>query len=99
MAYKIKKTKEFLRNVLIVLTYLEKEWGIRSAQRFQTILDSKIERLIQNPTSGRETSKNKSIRKLTITRHNKIYYRIRKDEIFILTLFENKMNPERNKYE
>jgi plasmid stabilization system protein ParE len=94
MAYKINKTKEFLKNVVAILEFLEKEWGMRSAQKFQTILDSKLEII-----SGAETVKNKEIRKLSITIHNKIYYKIVKDEIIILSLFENKMNPKRNRYE
>lgn len=99
MAYEIKKTKEFLKNVIAVLKYLEKEWGMRSAQKFKTILDSKLEMLSNDLIGGAETVKNKEIRKLSITKHNKIYYKIIKDKIIILTLFENKMNPKRNRYE
>jgi plasmid stabilization system protein ParE len=99
MAYKVEKTKEFVKNVTTVLEYLEKKWGMRSAQKFQTILDTKLERLSKDLTSGTETVKNKQIRKLSITSHNKIYYKVVKDKIIILTLFENKMNPKRNRYE
>ncbi len=79
MAYKIKKSKEFLKNVLAILNYIEKEWGIKSAEKFQTILDSKINRLSIYPKTGRTIAKNKNIRKLTITKHNKIYYKIKGD--------------------
>ena len=99
MAYKIKKSKIFLKNVLSTLNYLEKEWGMISAQKFQSILDSKINELSSHPKIGSLTAKNKRIRKLKITKHNRIYYRVLKDEINILTLFEIKMNPKRNKYE
>ena len=71
---------------------------MRSAQKFQTILDTKLEMLSNDLISGAETVKNKEIRKLSITIHNKIYYKIVKDEIIILSLFENKMNPKRNRY-
>lgn len=98
MAYKIKKTKEFLKNVVAIVEYLEKKWGMRSAQKFQTILDTKLEMFSSDLIGGAETIKTKGIRKLSITTHNKIYYKIVKDEIIILTLFENKMNPERNRY-
>ena len=99
MAYKIKKSKEFLKNTLFVLNYIEKEWGIKSAERFQTLLDSKIDKLSIHAKTGSLINKNKNIRKLMITKHNKIYYRINKNEINILTLFENKMDPKKNKYE
>lgn len=99
MAYKIKKSKVFLKNVLSTVNYLEKEWGMVSAKKFQSILDSKIGELSIHPEIGRVTVKNKNIRKFKITKHNKIYYRVLKNEINILTLFEIKMNPKRNRYE
>ena len=98
MAYKISKSKEFLRTVLAVLHYIENEWGLKSAQKFQTVLDTKINNLSIHPKTGSVT-KNKNIRKITITKHNKVYYKIRADEIFILTLCETKTNPKHNKYE
>ncbi len=48
---------------------------------------------------GSVSRKNKNIRKFTITKHNKVYYRFKKDEIVILSLFETKTNPRSNKYE
>lgn len=99
MAYKIRKSKEFLKNVLTIISYIEKEWGIKSAEKFQTILDSKIDSILINPKIGRIGIKNKNVHKLTVTKHNKIYYRIKNNEVIILTLFESKQNPKRNKYE
>ena len=72
MAYKIRKSKEFLSNLLTVITYIEKEWGIRSAEKFQKILDSKIDILSTHPKIGKVIKKNKGIRKLMVTKHNKI---------------------------
>ena len=48
MAYEIRKSKEFLNNVLTILAYIEKEWGIKSSEKFQTILDSKIDSLFDS---------------------------------------------------
>ena len=89
MAYKIKMSKEFLRNILAIQAYIENEWGLKSAEKFQTILDSKIDNLSIYPKIGSPT-KNKNIRKITITKHNKVYYKIKAGEIFILALFETK---------
>ena len=99
MAYKIVRSKKFLKNVLAIAGYIEKEWGLKAAINFQSILDEKIASLSFHPKIGATTSKGKNIRKLTITKHNKIYYRIRGKTITILILFESKQNPNRNKYE
>lgn len=99
MAYKIVRTKKFLKNLLDVLVYIEKEWGLKSSINFQTILDKKIAELTLHPKMGSTTFKNKNIRKLTITKLNKIYYRIKGTTITILILFETKQNPYKNTYE
>ncbi len=99
MAYKIIKSKKFLNNLLNVQNYLEKEWGLKAAINFQTIIDQKLAALSLHPKIGITTSKRKNIRKINITKHNKIYYRIKNRTITILILFESKQNPERNKYE
>ncbi len=99
MAYKIVKGKKFLKDLLVVLVYLEKEWGLRAAVNFQAIIDEKIAGLCLHPKIGIITSKGEDIRKINATKHNKIYYQIKGKTITILTLFETKQNPERNKYE
>ena len=99
MAYKIIRSKRFLKNVIDILGYLEREWGITVAINFQTILDKKIAGLSLHPKTGIITNKSGNIRKLTITKHNKVYYHIKGKEITVLTLFESKQDPRSNKYE
>jgi plasmid stabilization system protein ParE len=99
MAYKMRTSKEFLNNLFTIQTYIEREWGIKSSEKFQKILDSKIDNPSIHLKIGRVIAGNKNIRKLMITKHNKIYYRITNHEIIILTLFESKQNPKRNKCE
>ena len=99
MAYKIIRSKIFLKTVIKVISYIENEWSLNSAVNFQRILDKKIAFLSLQPRTGVKTNKGKNIRKLNITKHNKIYYRIKGNTIIVLTLFESKQNPNRNKYE
>lgn len=73
--------------------------GIKSVEKFQRILDSKIYTLSIHPKIGKAIVRNKSIRKLMVTKHNRIYYRITNHEIIILTLFESKQDTKHNKYE
>jgi hypothetical protein len=34
-----------------------------------------------------------------ITKHNKLYYRIEGDIIYMITLFDTRQNPKKNRYE
>jgi hypothetical protein len=67
MAYKIIRSKIFLKNVIKVNSYIENEWSLNSAINFQRILDEKIAFLSLHPRTGAKTNKGKNIRKLNIT--------------------------------
>jgi len=36
---------------------------------------------------------------ILITKHNKLYYRIEGDIIYMITLFDTRQNPKKNRYE
>ncbi len=99
MAYKIELTQRFLNKLLELLTFLENECGLKVAAAFQNKLDKKLSALRHLPGLGSPTFKRPGIRKLIITKHNKIYYRVKGDTIYIITLFDTRQNPNRNKFE
>ncbi len=99
MAYKIKINKAFKINSQKVYQYLADEWSFKIADEFLEDLYEKIYNLTNTPFSGSIAPKYKNVRKLTITKHNKLYYRIRGKAVTILNLFPSKQNPKRNKYE
>ena len=99
MAYKIKQTGRFLKKHLTLLTYLENEWGFKVASEFQDKPDAKLDKLSHSPGLGTTTLKKPGIKRLIITKHNKIYYRVKGKTIYIILLFDTRQNPKRNKYE
>jgi plasmid stabilization system protein ParE len=99
MALSLQINKRFEINTRKVYTYLAGEFGFKTADAFIDELYERISGLTITPYSGIVTDKVKGIRKIIISRHNKVYYRIKDDRIIILTLFASKMNPSKNKYE
>jgi plasmid stabilization system protein ParE len=99
MAYKIKQSRQFNKDIIALLSYLEKEWGYKVATDFQDFLDGRLLRLSHFPEAGRITAKNTGVRKLVITKQNKLYYKIKGKTVYLLTLFDTRQNPKRNKYE
>jgi len=99
MAYKIRYNKTFLKDALQVTNWLEKEWSKKVADDFAKALYTKIHRLTKTPYAGSPARKGKDVRKLIITKYNKIYYRVQGNIITALTLFETRQNPKKNKYE
>jgi len=99
MAYRIKINKRFKIESQKVYQYLAEEWNFKVADDFIENLYTRIYKLAETLHSGSPTAKYKNIRKIIISKHNKVYYRVKGKTITILTLFESKQNPKKNKYE
>ena len=100
MAYKIIASKLFQQRVIALNNYLQKEWGLTVAFRFHETLIKVILTLADQPGIGSVSKKKKDVRKILITKHNRLYYRVKdNDSIFLLTLFDTRQNPKRNRYD
>jgi plasmid stabilization system protein ParE len=98
MAYEIIVNKRFTHKVQKVLAYLEKEWSHKVAVGFLSKIDRRIKQLTQYPYLGAPSSKIKHVRGLLITRHNRMYYKIKNDKVIILNMYDTRMNPKNNPY-
>ena len=77
MGYKIIFKKRFVKNLFDVLTYLEKEWDKKVADEFQDRVNNALELLMLHPYIGAPSNKI-DVRGLLITKHNRLFYRIKK---------------------
>jgi plasmid stabilization system protein ParE len=91
-------TKRFRNNTLRVYEYLLKEFSAATAFNFIDSLEKRIEFIAKNPTIGKESVKKKNIRSLLFTPHNQIFYRISKNKIEIVSLFDMRKNPLNKPY-
>lgn len=98
MAFKVIVKKRFTNKVQKVLGYLEKEWSQKVAAEFLLKIDRRIELLVKQPEIGKPSVKIKDVRGLLITRHNRLYYKIKGNKIIILTMYDTRMNPKKNPY-
>ena len=99
MAYEIIISDEVFSALNAVVLYLENKWSKKDAENFLLIFYNTVDKLTNNPTLGRKTFKNPSIRKLLITKHNMLYYEVTGNKIALLTIFFTTQNPDRNKLE
>src|SRR5882757_5752078 len=100
MAYKIIRTKTFIKNVVSINTYLQNKWNLKVAIDFQLKLNEQEALLSVKPNIGAAVNKN-NLRKLLITKHNRLYYRIDEDKgtITLLTLFDTRQDPKISKFD
>jgi len=99
MALQIKWTENALEDYRKVVYYLLEAWSIEIASKFIDLLEERLERLSIFPEIGIQSSKNREIRAIVITKHNKLYYRNTKDYIEVLSIFDTRQNPQKNKYD
>lgn len=99
MAYKIKQSKLFLIKIIKLLEYLEKNWGKKVADEFKERVDKKILQLSETPNIGKDGRQVSNVKRIVITKHNKLFYMIKSKTIYLITLFDIRQDPQKNKYE
>lgn len=98
MAFEVIIKKRFTHKVSKTLAYLEKEWSYKIASSFLEKIDRRIEQLKKQPYLGAPSTKIKDVRGLLITKHNRLYYKIRGNTVIILNMYDTRMNPSKNPY-
>lgn len=81
---------------LIKLTeYLEEEWGASSKIKFLDKLTQKFEQISLLPESSPLTEEFDSVYWSVVTHQCSLYYRIQDNEIEIITITDNRQDPEK----
>ena len=84
-------------DILLIITYLKANWGQKIIDEFFQKLEAFYYIISINPRLFGYYNKRLRIRKYAISKHNIIYYRIKKNEIQIITVFDCRQNPAKLK--
>ena len=82
-----------------LLKYLELEWSVKVQQDFIRKLDKSLKHIQQFPQSCIQTDFVKGLHMLVVTKQTSLFYRLNSKTITIVTIFDNRMNPDRLKNE
>jgi len=93
--YKLIWSDEALNNLKGIVDYLENRWTKREIKKFALLLEKQLKLIEENPFLFAESNKSNGLRKSVLSRQTTIYYRIIDYEIRIITLFDNRQNPNR----
>ena len=88
MAKEIKWTKTAAKNFDKVIDYLENNWPEKVVSNFVTRTFDLLELLAELPEIGELQDKTHQIRGILITKHNKLFYRIDKNMLIVLRIFD-----------
>ena len=98
MAYKIIVKKRFTAKLIKLLYYLEAEWGKPIANHFVNKLEKRLDNLSKQPFTGIESEHLKNVRSVLITKHNRLYYRIKETTIEVINMYDTRLDPKKNPY-
>lgn len=82
-----------------VIEYLRDEWSVTVAMNFIEKTERRLESLTVHPLLGIASEKDKNIRSVVLTKHNKLYYQITENTIEVLNIFDTRQSPDKNKNE
>jgi len=68
-----------------LLLYLEHEWGITTARKFQANVDKYLALIAEHPFIGIKSGI-ENVRSVLVTKHNRIFYKISGGKIIILNI-------------
>lgn len=79
-----------------ILRYLIQNWSAKEVVKFTDRIERNIRHISANPEIG-TISKKKSVRRLVVSRQTSMYYQIIHGDIYIITIFDNRQNPDKLK--
>jgi addiction module RelE/StbE family toxin len=98
MAAEIRWSDNARKDYKNVVDYLLQDWNEDIALRFIELLEYKIQSIAKHPYTGFPSPKFPDIRSISITKHNRLYYKISKDWLEIVNIFDTSQHPGKNIY-
>ena len=95
--YRINWTDNALEELNDTIIYLEENWSAKELHNLGTNLEEKLILISQNPYLFQSTDFKKDIRRVIVLKYNTLYYRIKNDQIEIISFFSNRQNPKKRK--
>lgn len=95
--YKIYWTNEAIKNLEEILEYLENRWTQKESNNFKKKLAKQIHIIEINPKLFPKSLYNPRLRKAVLSSQTTIFYEVKKQNIYLAYLFNNKKDIRRIK--
>lgn len=93
MAFKIVRTKRADKNLEQIVDYLQREWNDAVVRAFIAHLVQLLDVLSLYPEIGKVANNEGTIRSFPVTKHTRLFYRIKGNRIILLNFFDNRQRP------
>jgi plasmid stabilization system protein ParE len=76
-----------------IIEYLDTEFGEQALIQFSRKLNKRLDLISISPKIFAKHKKRRSIRRSVLTKEVTIYYKVYKDSVLLLSLFDNRQHP------
>lgn len=97
MALDIFWSPKALENFHDVIYYLQENWTDAIVRDSILKTEKIIDQIARHPHTFRSVSSGSSIREAVITKHNLLLYKIHKNQIVLLAVFDTRQHPRKKK--
>jgi len=92
--YSIHWTVEALNNLEGIIDYLTHRWTDREISNFYKLLDKRLELISKSPHTFPSSEQKTNVKRSVLSKQTTVYFEVNTDKIVILSLFDNRKNPE-----
>ena len=92
---KIIWTRKAVGRFVDILDYIEEKFGKTARQHFKNKTKEFTILLKEFPEIGALEIRDRNLRAFQLTRQTRVFYRIKKDRIIILTFFDSRQDPKK----
>ena len=82
---------------LKLLEHLQEEWGEKVVKKFNGRLQTVLKTIASTPRLYPASSRMKDVRRCVVSKQTSLYYRVKKDKIELITLFDTRQDPRKLK--
>ncbi len=93
MAYQIIWSEEAEKTYAEIIGYLHEKWTEKEIERLITATQKVLDTISEFPFSYR-ASKKKNVREALVTRQNLLFYKMRGNQIKLITFWDTRQNPK-----
>jgi plasmid stabilization system protein ParE len=90
--FRIRWTDNALKELGETIAFLETNWTEKELRKLSNALDKTLNLIAQNPYLFQSSDYKKDVRRAVILSLNSLYYRIKNQDVEILSFFSNRQN-------
>ncbi|MFN3942774.1 MAG: type II toxin-antitoxin system RelE/ParE family toxin [Flavobacterium sp.] len=94
---RLKFSQRSLEEMESISDYILNKWSQKSKDKFLSLLFENLKRISENPYLFSASTNKKNLFKCVVSKHTSIFYLIKEDDVLIVSVFDNRQNPNKTK--